>query len=103
MAATIGHIDAFDETMEQWDTYIERFEHFINANYIKDEKRVSVLLSLIGMRTYGLLRSLFTFERPGDMAFQRIVNELRAHFSPKPLIIACCTICSSFEETLGIL
>ena len=73
----IGHIDAFNETMEQWDTYIKRFEHFINANDIKDEKRVSVLLSFMGMRRYG--------ERPGD--FQHIVNELRAHSSPKPLII----------------
>ena len=50
MASTIGHNDAFDETVEQWDTYIERFDRFINANDIKDEKQVSV-------RTYGLLRS----------------------------------------------
>ena len=49
MASTIGHNDAFDETVEQWDTYIERFDRFINANDIKDEKRVSVLLSLMGM------------------------------------------------------
>ena len=72
-------------SMRQWDTFIESFEHFINANEIKDEKQVSVLLSLMCMQMYRLLHSLITPEQPGDMAFQRIVYELQAHFSPKPL------------------
>ena len=59
--------------------YIEKFELFANANYIKDEKRVSVLLSLMGMRTYGLLHSLITPAEPGEMFFQHIVRVLDAN------------------------
>lgn len=41
--ATIGHIDAFDEAIEQWTTYIERFEHFTNANDIEEENYVKII------------------------------------------------------------
>ncbi len=55
MAVTIGHMEAFDESVEPWTTYIERFEHFVEANSIEDDKKVPVLLSVIGEKTYGLL------------------------------------------------
>lgn len=56
MAATIGHMEGFDESVEPWTTYIERFEHFVEANSIEADKKVPVLLSVIGGKTYGLLR-----------------------------------------------
>lgn len=57
MAVFIGHMDAFDESAEQWATYVERFEHFVSANDIANDKRVAVLLSVMGSSTYGLLQS----------------------------------------------
>ncbi|KAG7524901.1 hypothetical protein JOB18_018792 [Solea senegalensis] len=50
MAELISHIDAFDESMEQWSTYVERFEHFAEAND--------------GATTYGLLHSLLAPDKP---------------------------------------
>ncbi|KAI2647975.1 Gag-Pol polyprotein [Labeo rohita] len=86
--ATIGHIDTFDEVFEQWTTYIERFEHFTNANDIEEEKRVLVLLSIMGTKTYSLLRNLIAPAKPEQKTYQEIVTTLTEHFSPKPLIIA---------------
>ncbi|XP_026142558.1 uncharacterized protein K02A2.6-like [Carassius auratus] len=88
MAAAIGHMEAFNESVEPWTTYIERFEHFIEANSIEAEKKVPVLLSVIGGKTYGLLRSLIAPEKPGEKSFKHITDTLQQHFSPKPLVIA---------------
>lgn len=88
MAGIIGHMDPFDESGEQWATYIERFEHYVLANEIRDTKKVPVLLSVLGSKTYGLLRSLIAPEKPGEMDYDNIVGALQAHFAPKPLVIA---------------
>nr|XP_055071051.1 uncharacterized protein K02A2.6-like [Misgurnus anguillicaudatus] len=88
MAVTIGHMEAFDESVEPWTTYIERFEHFIEANSIDVDKKVPVLLSVVGGKTYGLLRSLIAPEKLREKSFKHITDTLQQHFSPKPLIIA---------------
>lgn len=88
MAGMIGQMDPFDDAGEQWATYIERFEHYILANDIQPEKRVPVLLSVMGPKTYGLLRNLVAPSKPGTMQYDNIVGVLQAHFAPKPLVIA---------------
>lgn len=72
--ATIRHIDAFDEAIEQWTTYIERFDHFTKANDIDEEKRVPMLLSVMGTKTYGLLRTLVAPAKPGEKTCQQGEN-----------------------------
>ncbi|CAI5682743.1 unnamed protein product [Oreochromis niloticus] len=88
MAGMIGQMDPFDDADEQWATYIERFEHYILANDIQPDKRVPVLLSVMGPKTYGLLRNLVAPSKPGTMQYDNIVGVLQAHFAPKPLVIA---------------
>ena len=88
MAALTGHIDAFDESTEQWSTYVERFEHFAEANGVPAEKKVAVFLSVIGAATYGLLRSLLAPDKPGSKPYADLMKILNGHFSPRPIIIA---------------
>ncbi|KAL2077680.1 hypothetical protein ACEWY4_027184 [Coilia grayii] len=88
MAGLLGHIDAYDESSEQWSTYVERFEHFVVANDVPDAKRVAVFLSVIGATTYGLLRSLLAPDKPGSKTYRHLVDTLNSHFSPKPIVIA---------------
>ena len=71
-------------------SYLERAQVFIDANGIADGKKVSVLLSLVGGKTYGLLRSLFTPDKPQSKTFATIVKTLEDHFEPKPNVIAEC-------------
>uniref|UniRef100_A0AAR2J737 Retrotransposon gag domain-containing protein n=1 Tax=Pygocentrus nattereri TaxID=42514 RepID=A0AAR2J737_PYGNA len=88
MAGIYGHMDVFDESGEQWATYIERFEHYVVANDIPEAKKVSVLFSVMGPKTYGLLRSLVAPVAPGTKTYEQVVTVLRDHFTPKPLVIA---------------
>ena len=85
---TIGKIESFDDTKENWETYVERVEQFFLANDIDDDHKVPTLLSLIGGKTYTLLRDLLAPEKPATKSFQQIVTTLQEHLSPKPLEIA---------------
>ena len=87
---TIGKIESFDDTKENWETYVERVEQFFLANDIDDDHKVPTLLSLIGGKTYTRLRDLLAPEKPVTKYFQQIyiVTTLQEHLSPKPLKIA---------------
>ena len=93
--AAIGFIGQFDDTKESWESYSERLEQYFIANKIKDnsadgglDDRVPALLSIIGGRTYSLLRDLTAPEKPVTKSFDDLVKLLKGHLSPKPLIIA---------------
>ena len=50
--ATLGSIEAFNPSLEDWNAYSERFEQYVIANEIKDEKkRVATFLATIGSKT----------------------------------------------------
>lgn len=87
--AQIGRLDEYKPENESWSAYIERsIELFKIANDVDDTKQVATLLSAVGASTYGLLRNLVQPAKPKDKTFEEIVNILKAHFEPKPLIIA---------------
>ena len=88
MSWAIGKIEPFDGGLEDWPTYVESVEQFFVANNVDDDKRVASLLSLIGSRTYGLLRSLTTPDKSSEKPYTEIVDTLSRHLSPKPLVIA---------------
>ena len=84
----IGKIDAFDEANDDWNAYVERMEQYFIANEIDKDKQVAVMLSLMGNKTYGLLRNLAASAKPSTLSFKTIVDTLQKHLSPKPLLIA---------------
>ena len=56
---TIGSIESYDPAKEDWSSYSERFEQYVIANELKDEKRiVAVFLTSVGSNGYNLLRDL---------------------------------------------
>jgi len=70
----IEKIEAFDETSDDRNAYVERVEQYFIANEIKDEKRVAVILRLMGNKTYGLLRNLCAPAKPSSLTFKDIVE-----------------------------
>ncbi|KAL5018941.1 hypothetical protein ScPMuIL_004663 [Solemya velum] len=88
MAMKIGHIDQFDSSVEPWDSYVERLEQFFICNDVRDEKKVPVLLTVIGGSTYSLLRGLTAPKKPHEETYANIVQKLKTHLCPKPLVIA---------------
>ena len=58
------------------------------ANDISEDKKVPVLLSVIGATTYALLRNLVTPDAPKDKDFATLSKLLKDHYEPTPIVIA---------------
>ena len=86
--ATIGNIQEFQQESESITAYLERVELYLTANGIEDERKVPVLLSVIGSKTYGLLRSLAAPDKPQEKTLEQLTVMLKDHFEPKPVVIA---------------
>ena len=61
---------------------------FLAANDVPKAKRVPMLLSVIGTKTFILLYSLFAPQLLTKQHFKELVSVLKKHFEPKTLIIA---------------
>lgn len=86
--ALIGNIGSFDSAIDQWSSYKERLDQFFTANDVDSSKHVAVLLSVIGGKTYELLRTLTSPEKPAQKTFDDLCDILSKHLNPRPLIIA---------------
>ena len=69
---------------------VKRVHLFFEANDIKDKKRCSVFLSIVGGAVYNLLWYLLAPVTPKDTALQDIIAVLKAHYKPKPIVIVKC-------------
>ena len=59
--------------------------HFLTANGVTTEERKrSIFLSVIGPKTYKLLCSLVSPNKPGDKSFAELVQALKSHYNPEP-------------------
>ena len=68
--------------------YIERVNHFFEANEITDpDKRRSIFLVSVGAKTYKLIRSLVAPEDPKDESYDDLAKLAQEHFMPKPSAI----------------
>jgi len=57
-----GHLETFNPDSETITAYLERVDLFFQANAVKEEGKVAVFLSVIGRKTYSLLRNR-TYQR----------------------------------------
>jgi len=85
MTGIIGNIEHFDNNEETWNSYIELF---VECNGIANGKKVSTLLTVIGPKTYNLLRDLCTPDKPNQKTYDEIVKIVQDHLYPKPNLIA---------------
>ena len=90
MTQTFGKLKAFEPEVENISTYLERVQLHFEANEVADDKKVSVLLTVIGSRNYGLIRSLVAPALPKDKTLEQLIAFLKGHFQPKPLVVAEC-------------
>ena len=81
-----GRLEAFEPEGENISTYLEHIELYFLANGIAENKQASVLLTVIGMKNYGIIKSLVALAQPKDKSYVELVATLKEHFQPKPLI-----------------
>ena len=87
MAVTQGHMDLFDVQNDDWSLYTERLRQFFVANKITDDKKVAVLLTVVGTWAYELLHSLLVPTVPSEKSYDELVKALQEHLNPKLLVI----------------
>lgn len=69
--------------------YSERFELYIIANELKDEKKiVAVFLMSVGSKAYNLLRDLKAPAKASEFKLKELLEMLSNHFQLKPIISA---------------
>ena len=86
--AVFGQIDHFFPDSETLSVYLERVDLFFSANNVPDERKVPLLLTVIGASAYGVLHNLMTPENPKTKSYAELVTALKQHYEPKPLVIA---------------
>ena len=83
--ALFGQLGRFVEGQEEWQQYAECMGHFLAVNGVTTEERKrSIFLSVIGPKTYKLLCSLVSPNKPGDESFAELVQALKSHYNPEP-------------------
>ena len=85
--ATFGQIQEFQPESESFAAYMEHMELFPPRTTFQTGRRRHVFLSVVGVSTYELLCNLVAPASPKDKSFDEIVDMLKAHFEPKPIII----------------
>ena len=85
--ATVGTLQEFKPELKSITAYLERFTAFIDTNDIKADKHVATLLSVIGPKTYSILRSLIAPESPQSKSLDALYKILKTHYDLKPLVI----------------
>ena len=88
MMATIGKLSEFIPECESLTAYVERVELYFEANKIEEGRKVSVFLSVLGSKTYSVLRDFLAPFKPKDKKFSKLVDALTRHFEPRPIVIA---------------
>ena len=76
--ATYGSIVEYTGSKE-WSQYMERLEFFFPANDIDNTldnagRQKAILLSVIGSKSYGLVRNLLVPKKAADASYQEIVG-----------------------------
>ena len=87
-AATHGRIKEFCPETGNIDAYLERVELYFEANHVPQDEQVPVFLSVIGEKTYLLLRSLLSPEKPRSKTLDALVPALKKHYAPIRVVIA---------------
>ena len=90
MAASryLGKLDPFQPESETISAYLERVDLFFEANEVAADKKVAVFLSVIGGKTYTLLRNLTAPVKPSEKTLEDLRAVLKKHFEPTTIVIA---------------
>ena len=77
-------MESFDENIESWTHYVERFELYCEANNVPVEKKLVTLLTVMGSKLYNLFRDIWNPENPRQQSFEKTVEMIRQCLEPKP-------------------
>ncbi|XP_042146518.1 uncharacterized protein LOC121835987 [Ixodes scapularis] len=85
---TVGRFDQFvEDGDEDFQSYVERFEHILKASKVSDELKISTFTTAIEKNAYKTLKSLLGPVKPECKTYAQLVQALQGYYSPNPLVI----------------
>ena len=92
----VGKVEEFEPHQQHWPAYEGRLTQYFVANGVtgveveggSDTRKVAIFLTIIGPKTYGILRDLAAPAKPAEKSYAQLTKLLVDHFSPKPVLIA---------------
>ena len=91
MANLLGLLEQFDPAIHEWSVYYNRLQIYLTANEIGDERKVAVVLALLGHKAYSTLQDLCMPDLPATKTLADLKTIMDRHFGPKVNIRAART------------
>ena len=88
MVAIIGNLGPFDEKSEKFSDYADRFEAYVVANDIDDDKKVNIFLTVIGPDAHKLLKNFCDPDNSNTKTFTRLTQLLQGYYESASIVIA---------------
>ncbi|GFX59067.1 uncharacterized protein K02A2.6 [Trichonephila clavipes] len=79
--------EKFDEENENFDTFIERFETYLDVQNVPIANRAKIFVSSLSAKLYQLLKNLLAPDILSDQTLEKLKDALKKYLTPKPLII----------------
>ena len=80
--SSIGRINEYNEN-EDFESYLERFEFWLEANNIDEAKKAATFLAAVGPKPYKFLKNLIAAAKPRDKTYDQLKEKLKMHYKPK--------------------
>nr|CAI5817406.1 unnamed protein product [Callosobruchus analis] len=77
--ALAGSIESFNPKDNDITSYLERLEQLFICNNVAEEKKVAMLLTLIGGEAYCILKDLLAPTLPSEKTYAELGAELKRH------------------------
>lgn len=86
--SSIGRLSEFNPSEESVDSYVLRLKHYFKSNDVKEDKRVSIFITVIGPKVLKVLSDIVSPSEIDSKTYDELVEVLKKHYSPKKLIVA---------------
>ncbi|XP_039311136.1 uncharacterized protein LOC105203193 [Solenopsis invicta] len=80
--STIGALSEFN-IGEDWNLYQERLGQYFVANQVSQERKVAVLITLVGQEAYKILKDLCDPTLPECKSYEELCEILKKQFAPR--------------------
>lgn len=78
----------FNEAIESFEAYEERFYQFVEANEMEHDRKRAVFLAVVGPKMFALLKDLLAPQKPGKAKLEELTKALRDFYQPKRNVLS---------------
>ncbi|XP_053262781.1 uncharacterized protein LOC128422612 [Podarcis raffonei] len=101
--ATKSNFSPFNPASGDWEAYASHFTLLLEAKGVtneEDAKKRAIFFSVCGEETFEIAQALLAPEDVATVPYKTIMERLKGHFSPQPLVVARTGIDREIEPSV---